>query len=153
MLVSPTVLLLLDCSGSMSSPTKWNAALDLAEATVRNLSDAQVVLTTFSDRLHLSQTFRGKDNALNQLEMMRPQADSLAKGMTAVRDAIVAGVRDNHLRFGDAIVTITDGGDNKSKESAGKLMTQLQLLGVRVFSLKLARAADITLKSETLRLT
>src|SRR4051794_33447647 len=108
------VSILLDTSGSMAQKEKWNTAIDLAKATVRAIpKSVDVSLTAFSDHATPARTVVGVEEVLNALTM---QSSNLRiRSSTSLWDAIGAAISSGNLRLGDAIVTITDGGDNDSR--------------------------------------
>jgi von Willebrand factor type A domain len=127
------VSILLDTSGSMAQKEKWNTAIDLAKATVRAIpKSVDVSLTAFSDHATPARTVVGVEEVLNALTM---QSSNLRiRSSTSLWDAIGAAISSGNLRLGDAIVTITDGGDNDSRMTERDVEKLVLQSGVRVFT-------------------
>jgi hypothetical protein len=138
--LKPHVGILLDASGSMGQVEKWNLAIDLVAAVTRSLfNDAQVSIVTFSDRIRPPQITEATDKTVASIESFRmlPSSKPVAKGRTALWDAMTIAIHAENLQSGDAIVLVTDGGDNNSKHKESEISDLLQARCIRVFSVLL----------------
>jgi hypothetical protein len=136
----PRVAVLLDSSGSMTAPVKWNAAIDLAEAIVQRLSAvAEVALVPFSDQTREMKTIFGGEESIRMLEAARPAPNSapFPRGRTALWDAVLFAIQSDRLRPDDAVVIISDGGDNHSKHDFPTMRKSVWEAGVRIFGVSL----------------
>lgn len=136
--LQPHVVLLLDSSGSMRSVVnKWTSAIDLTEAMIRLFPPDRISLITFSDHRHAIQSFAGADAILKELARLRkiPTTDKPIK--TALWDALTTAVTTFKLQNGDAVVVVSDGGDNAGTTSDRSLEKLVEQSGVRVFGLEL----------------
>jgi hypothetical protein len=122
------VLILRDASGSMQGPTGalWSAAVYVADQFAQsNLASISLGLFIFGKRageqIPFSQGNAAVQRMLREILANPKYAKEHVYGMTPLRDAILEGVK----MFGtpgasDAILVVSDGGENasRSKESA-----------------------------------
>jgi hypothetical protein len=142
---SPRVLLVLDASGSMistegSRSPKWEFALAAAATSVKELpATSSVGLIVFKGPFELKINFtQERQGILHRLELLREGEKALPKGpgRTPLWDEILAGLAMfGAPEPGDAIVAITDGGDNSSSNRPEKVERALLAAGVRLFAL------------------
>ncbi len=133
------IVILLDVSGSMTAPSKWDLALTAAEDIVLHApSGCRLALIVFAEgsleKVGLGQGRR----ALNQLlqKVRNEQGERLEGiyGRTALHDGILQGLRLlDPPQLGDALYIITDGSDNVSEANRGKVEEVLHCSGVRTF--------------------
>lgn len=137
------VLLVLDASGSMAGrgsdtrkiTAEWAGTLRIARSIVEGLpAQDEVALVVFSDDISKEASFelRRPDllQQLAELEFHPPH------GRTALLDALGRATQlfgQGHP--GDTIIVISDGGDNRSRSTAGVMERNLLLRGIRVFAL------------------
>jgi hypothetical protein len=130
------IVLMVDTSGSMkASPQKrgWGVALPAAAYAVDVVpASASVALVTFSDKLQRESSDFENPKVVGtrvlDLKGREPQRT------TRLFDSIHQVLTDfTELHSGDAIYVVTDGGDNKSLISRGKLKQELIVRGIRVF--------------------
>lgn len=133
--VKASVAVLLDSSGSMAAG--WGEALELAEQTIERLPRGHVSLIVFSDDWHPVRTVNGAEAAVEALERIRymDPKKPFALGRTALWDGIAFAVNSLKLKSGDAVILITDGGDNTSSKQESDVEKLVLESGVRVFSL------------------
>ena len=135
--LKPRVSILLDVSASMGQAKKWNAELDLAKGTAEALrSSSNLSFILFSDHLRSLQRITCED-WFKELDSMRQAAKEFSRGRTALWDALWFAIGSQGLRAGDALVAVTDGGENDSKHSYSDVRKLLQKSGVRLFVLLL----------------
>jgi len=136
------VLILLDASGSMRGETSvlWPAAVYVADQFAQsNLPAISLGLFIFGDKGRERIPF-SQDNArvlrrLDETLADRKYAKEHVYGMTALRDAILEGVRMfGSPERGDAILVISDGGENASRSKESTLRTTLLANRIRFFS-------------------
>jgi Ca-activated chloride channel family protein len=130
------IVLMVDTSGSMNlSPQRsgWGIALRTAAFAYTAIpSDASVALVTFGDKEQgVSDGFQDSPKVGRRMLNLAKQEPS---GRTALFDSIDQALSLFQVpQLGDAIYLVTDGGDNKSHFSIGKLKEKLAVHGVRVF--------------------
>jgi len=132
------IAVLLDTSGSMSAGRKWDAAFDMTEATIRLLLPNEISVVVFSDRRHTMWSFEGADLALKGLENLRRMRAKIPaeQGRTALWDTMAMALSALKLQNGDAVVLISDGGDNSSAISSyASVEKKVRQSGVRVFGI------------------
>jgi len=134
------IVVLLDMSGSMSgrrdANNKWRIASEAVEDLLAQTpADVPIALLSFSDHVHDTFDFRESRSAISRWLRAGPTQRSSLRGRTALRDAIVEGLRMlQPFRPGDAVYAITDGGDNASHISMDKTKAALRDSGVRLFA-------------------
>jgi|SRR5580658_1748812 hypothetical protein len=136
------VLILLDASGSMQGPTGalWSASVYVADQFAQsNLASTSLGLFIFGKRAGEQIPF-SQGNAAVQRRLRDILADpKYAKehvyGMTPLRDAILEGVKMfGTPGAGDAILVVSDGGENASRSKESALPVDLLANGIRLFS-------------------
>jgi hypothetical protein len=133
------IVVLLDMSGSMGAnidTKKWQIARDAVEDLfTQTPTDIPIAFLTFSDQVHDVFDFRESRVAISRWFDGGPTQRTDLKGRTALRDAILAGVKMlQPFRAGDAIYAITDGGDNSSHVSLDQAKATLRDSGARLFA-------------------
>jgi hypothetical protein len=116
----------MDTSGSMHDPGKWTCSINLTKASLEAFETlADVSFAEFSDRTKPPKFVTDPQEIANTLKEIkaRPRQSS-GLGQTALRDTIVSAINNLHLRNGDAVLLITDGGENASLESERKMEEQ-----------------------------
>ena len=132
------IAILLDTSGSMSVGRKWDAAFDMTEATVRLMPPNEISVVVFSDHRHSMWSFEGADLALKGLENLRRMRAKIPEeqGRTALWDTMAMALNALKLQSSDAVVLISDGGDNSSTISSfASVEKKVRQSGVRVFGI------------------
>jgi hypothetical protein len=136
------IVLLLDASGSMLGPEtgKWKAALGVAKNLVEKLPPPHSIgLLVFALKIDERVDFtQNRQAILDLLNNLQAGEKALPKGLrtTALWDAILEGLALlGSPQPGDAIYAITDGGDNASITSPGKVKRALLAARVRLFAL------------------
>src|SRR4051794_33949937 len=116
--VQPRVAIVLDTSGSMTfSEAMWGQAFQLTDKTIRALDGiAEISLTLSGDKL--TKVFSSRDGTLVMLQKLQEfhvgKDPRIGHGRTQLRDAISTAVNIGHLQSGDAVIVISDGGENSS---------------------------------------
>jgi len=138
------IVILLDASGSMFGVggMKWSlacaSALHIAQS---NLPKASLALLIFrGDIVERIDFPQGTTAVSDKLKQVGEDASYKKNphGETALFDAILEGLRLlGPSSPGDVIYAITDGGDNKSRNSVREVQRALETAGVRVFALAL----------------
>lgn len=128
------VVMLLDHSGSMTG-SRWqivqSAALDFAKHLPVNIPIAVVL---FDEKIQILAPLGDRQQAIQTLRKLPTQ--SLPRSRTRLWDAIdTAATLFGTPRLGDSIYAITDGGENQSREDAGKTQDGLIRSSVRFFVL------------------
>jgi hypothetical protein len=130
------IVVMIDSSGSMEASLQkrgWGVGLATADYAVDVVpASATVALVTFSDKLQRESS--GFENpkvvGTRVVDLKRTEPHR----MTRLFDSIHQVLTDfTELQSGDAIYLVTDGGDNKSVISPGKLRQELIVRGIRVF--------------------
>jgi hypothetical protein len=130
------IVVMIDSSGSMEASLQkrvWGVGLAAADYAVDVVpASASVALVTFSDKLQRESS--GFENpkvvGTKVVDLKRREPHR----MTRLFDSIHQVLTDfTELHSGDAIYLVTDGGDNKSLISPGKLRQELIVRGIRVF--------------------
>jgi Mg-chelatase subunit ChlD len=141
------LVLLLDTSGSMASPsgsastTPWILELSLAHHFYEtNRQTSQIALLLFSDKnnevIDFPQGNSAVGNELQHLAEDREYAKAHVKGKTALLEAIFQGIQLlDHPSSADAIFVLTDGEDNASHLSAAELNRRVAQSSVRIFGI------------------
>lgn len=129
------IVILLDASGSMKYA--WEAELGTAQNIVLQAppKDSFAVLA-FGDGTSYMRIGFGKDpkDLVNGLGRMTRVGK--AYGKTAMLDALLEAVNMSRpLRMGDALLLISDGGDNASRSDPAQSQSVLLSSGVRLFAL------------------
>lgn len=123
------VVIILDASASMAS--KWQRALELAVAIVGNSpSSSEFALALFAGDEFRTIGFRTGPEIVREIMSFK---DVKPEGRTRLRDAIWKSAnmfQPSHE--GDAIVVVSDGGDNQSKVSRRQLREAMWSRGIRV---------------------
>ena len=135
------VLVLIDLSGSMQGEAA--VAKDLGSVLVQSApANARIAFGFFHDKIVISPGFTGDPKDLDPLIEQARQTP--ADGKTLLLDAIHQGLQLFHQPGpGDAIVVITDGGDNVSKTTRHSVLEELRAAGVRFYSLLMAHYSII----------
>jgi hypothetical protein len=134
----PRIVILLDESGSMGDPAIWNGSIDLATAAFSALRSSDVFFLRFSDQKMPLNAQPFTEDLARELQFKKVALKvktKPAKGHTAARDAIVYAIRKLNLKLGDALLLISDGGENASRSSDKEMDLELFRSGVRIFSL------------------
>jgi hypothetical protein len=127
--------MVLDASGSMHDV--WKLETSAAEGLLGADQDSSFALITFADRVeHRIDFTQGRKKLSDELAGLETPIKDIPKGRTALRDAL-AGALDllRPVQFGDAIVLVSDGGENASKLKDSPLRDALVSSGVRLFAL------------------
>ncbi|MBI3475162.1 MAG: VWA domain-containing protein [Acidobacteria bacterium] len=140
------IVVLLDVSGSMAGnrdTEKWRIAREAVEELLAQTpAEVPIAFLTFSDHVQDVFDFRKSRAAISRWFDETPAQLDYPKGRTALLDAVVAAVRLFRApRAGDAIYTITDGGDNSSHVSSKQTKAALRAAGVRFFGFMFADPA------------
>jgi len=129
--------IIFDASGSMK------AGVRTAQSAVRSLlcenrDGDEAFLITFADSPRLEANFTGDaEEIANKLLWAKP------KGATALFDAIYAGITKAKRAANSrrALVVITDGGDNHSRQSFNQLLSAARESDVQIFAIAVRRNA------------
>lgn len=134
------IVILLDTSGSIiADRAMWESELLMANG----LADASppqhsLALLTFSNQVEDRVEFgQGREDVKDKLRELRARNWREIKGLrkTALLDAAVEGIALlAHPRCDDAIVLISDGGENASHEREGQVKRDFLESGVRLFT-------------------
>jgi hypothetical protein len=124
------VMVVLDRSGSMRD--RWDASIGVLTRLVTGLpKDSTVGLIGFGDEP--GEVFKEPGQFVAMLATLKPT--ERVKGRTALWDTVHKAAESMTPReLGDAVVLITDAGDNRSKLSVGDLRKQLRGRNLRIFS-------------------
>jgi Mg-chelatase subunit ChlD len=134
----PTVLILLDTSGSMETfPRQLNGEIDLVESFISRLPlSVPIGLTTVGDKAisRIAPT-TNRPAFRRELEDLRAAGKIIGpKGKTPLWDAILSIITPaGKLDSGDVIYAITDGADSTSHAEVRKAQDALLAARVRVF--------------------
>jgi hypothetical protein len=134
----PRFVILVDTSGSMyASDSKWKLARAVAEQAAQTAAtEAETSVFTFAAEVSLIPT-KIRGNEVQDIQNAFP-GKPRARAPTALFDAIAQGAASiENPRPGDALLVITDAGDNRSKTSVRKLESFLISRGIRVSSILL----------------
>jgi Mg-chelatase subunit ChlD len=120
------VFLFVDASGSMrSGPRRWAIVVQTAYELLSNITN-RVPFTTevFAER---GRSFTKRDEAYSYLRYL---GENITKtrplgGRTELYDDIASAVDSEHIGIDDAVIIITDGGDNLSKTDESTLTREL----------------------------
>jgi uncharacterized protein with von Willebrand factor type A (vWA) domain len=135
--VRSRVAIVLDTSGSMSSNEKiWDLSFQIAENLVKNL-DGNSILTLVVSGDKVAKIVSDRDGASSMLHSLQEYHDHKDKrfgfGRTQLWDTISTAVIAGHLGVTDALIAITDGGDNSSRLNSTDLEKELRSLGIRAY--------------------
>jgi len=143
------LVLILDTSGSMGSfdgeSALWNLELSLGRHFyAMNSQKSQIALLLFNNQVTDTVSFdRGNPavgDKLQEASTDRNFVKNYVKGKTALRDAILQGIKlISSPSSADAVLALTDGGDNASHESMKDLEERLAVTSVRLFAILLYR--------------
>lgn len=115
----------------MTDKIPWER--DTVEDLLRSIAPSRpVAVITFADKLVLYADFdTPRDEAIRRIDKFLQ-----GHGRTALLDAVAAGARKlSPIQVGDAIVLISDGGDNAGRSDSTRLKNAVSALGLRVFVL------------------
>jgi von Willebrand factor type A domain len=136
---APRILLLVDTSRSVSSdPRQWELVKSVARDMVsKGPPQAKLALATFSDKFETNVRFGQDRDAVREaiLGLTAPShIASTVAGETALYDAILeAADMFGEPQSGDVVYVITDGLDNESKTTTGKVLQYLEQRNIRLF--------------------
>jgi hypothetical protein len=138
--IKPRIVILLDQSASMGGDTHiWNASIDLVTSAYSNLkSSGELFFLAFSDEKQPLEIHSFTEDFAHELQTKKIALNAKqnpTKGHTAARDAIVYAIRNLNLKLGDALLFISDGGENSSRTSEKETESILSRSGLRIFSL------------------
>ncbi len=137
------IVILLDTSGSMSGAKgsgRWNVAHDATLDFVNSVSPrTRLSLLTFAagveEKANFSTDRRG---IIAWLSDSHAGERKFVNGRTALYEAIIAAIKQfGSPEPGDAILVVTDGGENASKARSSQVTDALRASGVRLFALLL----------------
>jgi Mg-chelatase subunit ChlD len=134
------ILILVDVSGSMwTDRQQWELVkLAVEDVVSAGPGQAQLALATFSNRFEANVPFgKGREAVREAILNLNPTSKSIPKrfGGTALNDAILeAADMFGSPHPGDVIYVITDGLDNESKNTTGKLLQYLGQRSIRLFA-------------------
>jgi hypothetical protein len=133
----PKVAILLDTSGSMIDPkAKFEGALQAVEDAVETVSpQAKVSLFAFWGKLIQHIPDVEPSSVRRRLDQIREGSHAKGYRTTRLWDAVMTAMATEKLGSGDAIVLITDGGDNGSLQTEGEVQQTLTSSGVRAFGI------------------
>src|SRR5437879_5445827 len=139
------IVILLDVSGSMFgvNGTKWSlawaSAFHLAQSNLPKTSLALLVFRTdIVERVDFSQGTTAVSERLKQIGEDVTYKKNI-RGQTALFDTVIEGLKLlGPPTQGDVIYVITDGGDNKSRNSPREVQHALESAGVRLYALILS---------------
>jgi hypothetical protein len=144
------VAIVLDASGSMlagPSPDSWTLVTDIAEHITRQAGEkkAQLALLVFNSEVREVIDFtQGNASVVARVHAIAtdPQyRKTSVRGQTAVYDALEKGISlFSSPSQADALLVITDAGDNVSRTRPDKLTTSLLAGGVRLFAVVVAHS-------------
>jgi hypothetical protein len=136
-----SIVVLLDMSGSMTGERangKWRIAREAVDDLLAETSgDVSIALLTFSGKVRdvfdFSQGRTAIAECMKEDPGQRPNRKNSSR--TALFDAISEGLKLlQPVQPGDSVYAITDGGDNASQLSAGKVRSALLQSRVRLFA-------------------
>ena len=142
------ILVLVDTSGSMAD--KMPFASDALQVLIENIPAGSSIAYGFFDREpHLSGGFTSdRKELIRDLEQLRSHK---AYGQTALLDTLQEGLKlFTPANPGDAVLLITDGGENHSHARESALKKELRDSGVRVFAIMLLDAGISVMPEEAL---
>jgi hypothetical protein len=145
--IRPRVAIILDTSGSMVNGRTWKPAFTLAASFVQGLSGrADLAVVLFGDKLaRMMSDKNGTKPILDELvESYQRKDKRIGAGRTQLRDAIITTMNHQQLKTGDAVIVITDGGENYSRTSEETLRNNVVSSGVRFFSFIIAPLSPST---------
>jgi hypothetical protein len=134
--IRPKVAIVLDTSGSMAQSPNWKPAFALAASLVQQLTGrSDVSLVLFGDKLvRIIGSKSGSEAMIKELvESYKKTSTQIGHGRTQLRDSVLTAINMLHLGNGDAVVIITDGGDNFSHVSDSEFKKILAVKNVRFF--------------------
>ena len=139
------IVILLDASGSMFGANgmkwwlAWASALQMAQSNLPRISLALLVFRQdIVERVDFSLGTSGVAERLKQIGGNSDYAKNL-RGQTALFDTILGAIELlGPSGQGDIIYAITDGGDNKSRNSFQKVQRALESADVRLYALILS---------------
>lgn len=118
------VFLFVDASGSMRS-SKWAVVMQTAYELLTNISiKVPLTMEVFAEK---SRSFANRDEAYTFLRFLGENGARVRPlgGRTELYDNIASVVDSEHIGIEDAVIIITDAGDNLSKMSDSKLTREL----------------------------
>jgi uncharacterized protein with von Willebrand factor type A (vWA) domain len=146
------LVLILDASGSMGGlelgAPRWKLAVLLARHFFEaNLQKSPIALIIFNNQVTEAIDFTSGNSVvaarLRQIGLDSKYMKANIKGKTALRDAILQGLRLlDHPTSADAVYVLTDGGDNASSHSLADVVQHLQASSVRLFAVYLHENAS-----------
>jgi Mg-chelatase subunit ChlD len=138
------LVLILDASGSMGAAERgaprWKLAVTLARHFFAvNRQESPIALIIFNDQVTDAIDFTSGNSAvadkLQQIGLDSQYMKANVKGKTALRDAILQGLRLlDHPTSADAVYVLSDGGDNTSTHSVPDVNQRLAATSVRLFA-------------------
>ena len=141
------IVIVLDASGSMGD--FWRLETAAAEGLLGADQESSFALITFTNHVEKKIDFaQGRQRMSDGLKELEAPIKEGLQGRTALRDALLAAL--DLLRpaqFGDAIVLVSDGGDNASPVKDSRLTNALILSQVRLFAL--IKAAGVSSRGRT----
>lgn len=136
------VLIVIDASGSMRGflQSVWVAAIHIADQLVdKTHTKTSFALFVFGekagDRIEFAAGNHAVSDRLRQIGLGTNYMNAHVRGQTPLRDSILEGVKMFGIpQPGDAILVITDGGENASHSKSKLLRESLLANGIRLFS-------------------
>ncbi len=143
------IMLVVDVSGSMEGDKLESTKAGMESFLLRILPDDRVGLITFSNSA--TQVVAPAPLSDNRIPLQKAIGDMRATGKTAVFDAIdmarqsLAGLPQTGEERIQAIVLLSDGGDNSSRLSIDQIKTSFDETGVSIFPVAYGADADRTI--------
>jgi hypothetical protein len=128
-----STLLLVEKSGTMAQPVKNDLARQLAQAVVASAPGA-VMVGSYGNEVSTLADARSGPGFTAALQ-------NSSDDRSAVYDALIAGMTSMKLHSGDAVVVVTDAGDNGSKLPGSDVQQRLAATGARLFIIALPPAS------------
>ncbi|HEU5403537.1 MAG TPA: hypothetical protein VFU86_19440 [Terriglobales bacterium] len=120
------VFLFVDASGSMrSKPGRWAVVMQAAHEILATINTSVPIETEiFAES---GQSFSNREEASAFLKYLYDKATKVPPlgNRTELYDDIASAVESEHIGIDDAVIIITDGGDNQSKLDESKLKREL----------------------------
>lgn len=137
--VWPRVAIVLDTSGSMSADRKlWARVFQLTEHIVRTL-EGKAAVTLIASGHKLTKIVYDREGTLALMQTLQDLYDRKDKrigyGRTQLWDTISIGANAAHLGMGDALIVISDGGENSSHLQQSDVEKQIRGRGIRLFGI------------------
>jgi len=135
-----TTLLLIDVSGSMGTANKLSAAKSAAKAYVDQMRPGdQAGVVAFDTKVNVVQAITADHQALTTaIDALKPGTDTAMFDALANAEQLLAGVNGRK-----AIVVLTDGMDNRSKNNENAVIQAIGPGGLTISTIGLGNPQDV----------